>query len=105
MSTDLSTYEILKQVLERIPVGESFEYTNIDAQIIKVSTKYIDIWTGPKIKALPRKVQAMIEVAEDLGYKVTYTRGVEPAEVVERPKKRVQVGLGAFFETKPKDSS
>ena len=94
MSQNLSMHEILKAVLERIPKGRSFDYSNINCHIVKVDKKEVDFWIGTKDGNIPQKVKAMMEVAEEVGYKVTLTIGTPLEEMIEKHKpEKKQVGL------------
>jgi len=92
----MSTRDILLAVLERIPVGDSYEYNNVNCHIIKVDEREVDFWIGTITHQIPDKVQKMMEVAEDAGYKVTTTLGT-PLEELKRSFKPIQVGLGSYF--------
>ena len=97
MSDTLSNYEILKNVLERIPKGDSFDYTSCPVQIIKVDEKEIDVWIGNKSGQTPQIVQKMIDVVLEEGYKVTYTIVAKSGVVAELKKEKKQVGLKSWF--------
>lgn len=92
MTEDMTTSEILLAILERIPVGESHDYMTVNAHIVKVDDREIDFWIGTK--KIPRVVERMAEVAEDNGYKVTFTFG---RELQDRPKVITQQGLNKWF--------
>jgi len=98
MSTELTTSQIFQAVLERIPIGDAFEYSNIEAIITRIDEKEIDIWIGNKAMKVPGKVQRMADTAEELGWKVTWTFKYEHPELFEEKKKEVkQVGLRQWF--------
>ena len=97
MSTPLSNHDILKRVLNRIPVGDTFDYTSCPAHILKVDHKEINIWVGNKSGQIPQIVKHMIDVAEQEGYKITYTIVAEDEEFSKLLDKKTQVGMDAWF--------
>jgi len=113
MSTN---YDILSRVLKRIPIGDTFDYTNVNCHIIKVDENWVDFWIGTPTHQIPAKVQSMMDVAQNEGYKVTRTYGKSPEQILKElypdppkppgkkrtpPKKRKldrsQRGLGSYF--------